>query len=188
LATSKVEFRLLTLRRAGIKPRDFVAIDTFYAASCAAAFLLARAAFFAASLAFAALAALAFFRLAASLALAAADNFLLAFGAGAAVVPDPPLSFAHLAFCASAIRLRAAALSPLRLLVRPSDATVSADAPGSIARSSAICESIRTFCCSNPAIAAVMISGVSLDIGIVLSRSYLHTGIGMAALPKKNAM
>ena len=149
---------------------------------------MAGAAFFAAAFAFAALAALAFFRLAASFALAAADNFRLAFGTGAAAaVLDPRRNFAHLALCALAIRLRAAALNILRLLVGASDAAVCV-APGNMARSSAICESIRTFCCSNPAMAAVMISGVNLDVGnLFLSHPHLHTSLEWQRVTRKRA-
>src|SRR5690349_4498087 len=93
---------------------------------------------YAAAARFAARAALAFFRLAASFARAAAESFRFGFGAGAGFA-DSPWNFAHRAFCASAILLRAAALSVLRFLPVVSEVVaVSAGPPFSMARSSAI--------------------------------------------------
>ena len=66
------------------------------------------------------------------------------------------------------MRFLAAALILRRLGVAGSDvaAVVSADPPGSSARSSAILASMRVFCASKPSMAAVMISGVSFCVGM----------------------
>src|ERR1017187_2325494 len=107
--------------------------------------------------------------------LPAALSFRLGFGATAvagADGSDSPLMLAHRRCCASRILRRAAAENFLRLLVGASGAeAVSPGPPGSMARSSAIFESICRFCSSNPRIAAVMISGVSLCIGMSAFRT-----------------
>jgi hypothetical protein len=123
--------------------------------------------FVAADFAFAALAALAFFRFAASVAFAAADSFRLGLGAGACAGGSAsPLILAHRSRWASLIRFMAAALN-LRLVgfAGAWSASVS-EVPVSIARSSAICASIRCFCASKPTMAASMIVFVSLPVGI----------------------
>ena len=72
-----------------------------------------------------------------------------------------PLMAAHRLFCPSAI-LRRAAAEILRFFGAISGiAAVSTRRPDSIARSSAICWSIRVFCASKPSMAAAMISFVS---------------------------
>jgi hypothetical protein len=58
------------------------------------------------------------------------------------------------------IRRRVAAENFFRLPV--AGFGIVAGPPGSMARSSAICASVRSFCCSKPTMAAVMISFVSL--------------------------
>jgi hypothetical protein len=95
--------------------------------------------------AFAAFAALAFFRFATSAAFVAADSFRFAFGAATRTGAgdggsDSPRILAHLAFCATAIFLRAAAENFLRVLGVASGAATldSTESPDNIARSSAI--------------------------------------------------
>lgn len=100
------------------------------------------------------------------MALRPAADILRRFGlTGSGVEADAgssPLSLAHLAFCAKAIFWRAAALNRFRLGAAVSGVVaVSVEPPWSMALSSAIWASICTFCCSNPAIAALIISGVS---------------------------
>src|ERR1039458_6503391 len=73
---------------------------------------------------------------------------------------------------ASFMRCRAAAENFLRFLVGATGvAAVSPGPPDSMARSSAIFESICRFCSSNPRIAAVMISGVSFCIDMSAFRT-----------------
>ena len=80
---------------------------------------------------------------------------------------DSPRMLAHLFRVASPMRLRAAALILRRFRTGTSDGVArGAEPPFSMARSSAISESICCFCCLNPAIAAFMISGVSFDIAM----------------------
>jgi hypothetical protein len=83
-------------------------------------------------------------------------------GVASAGGSDSPRIFAHLRCWASFMRHRAAAENFLRFLVGASGVAGVAGPPGSIARSSAILVSICRFCSSNPRIAAVMISYVSL--------------------------
>ena len=93
--------------------------------------------------AFAALAARAFRRFAASFARAAAESFRFGFGAGAGFA-DSLWNFAHLAFCAAAIRFLAAALSFRRFRAGASGAAAvrAEPLPESMARSCAIWASI----------------------------------------------
>jgi hypothetical protein len=71
--------------------------------------------------------------------------FLAGFALAGGADPDSPRSFAHLAFCAKAIRRLAAALIVLRLRgVASGGAAVPLELPVSIARSSAIWASIRS--------------------------------------------
>jgi len=94
--------------------------------------------------------------------LPAADSLRFGFCLGAAGSVSPR-TFAHLARCAIAIRRRAAVLIFRRLGgAGPSAAGECAELPLSRARSLAICSSRRVFWASNPSIAAVMISSVSL--------------------------
>ena len=133
----------------------------FTAALLTAAFFVATGFGFAASARFAALAARAFAR--------ALLSFRFGFDVAGAGGSAAFLEAAHLFRCASAIAFRPAALifRRLRLPVGTSDVVVdSAGPPESMARSSAICVSIRSFCCSKPTMAALMISGVRF-VGIV---------------------
>ena len=132
------------------------------AAFFAVVFFRTGAAFLTAIFAFAAFAALAFFRLATSLAFAAAESFRFGFVGSAAawVGSDSPRILAHLAFCARAIVLRAEA-ETLRLPVGGCGVAASVGPPVNRLRSSAICVSIRSLCCSKPTMAAWMISFVS---------------------------
>jgi hypothetical protein len=83
-----------------------------------------------------------------------------------AAVADPPAAnlFAspHRLRCAAAIRPRALALMVLRFSGAEDD-TVSVPGPDRLARSSAICASMRTFWASKPSIAALMISWLSFS-------------------------
>src|ERR1035437_10094301 len=93
----------------------------------------------------------------------------LRFGLGAfgATGDEVFLDSAHLFRWASPMRFRAAALIFRRLPCGPPGAAaVAVGPPGSMARSSAIWASIRSFCCSKPSTAAVMISAVSLWVAI----------------------
>jgi hypothetical protein len=114
-----------------------------------------------------------FFRAATILARPSALNFRFGFFVSAAGADgsDSPRVLDHLARCANAIFLRAAALN-FRFGGAVSDVAVvdSAELPDSIARSSAICVSIRVFCDSKPSMAALMISGVSLGVDMSASR------------------
>src|ERR1017187_5164337 len=107
--------------------------------------------------------------------LPAALSFRLGFGATAVAAADgadSPLMLAHRRCCASRIRRRAAAENFLRLLVGATGVAAALPGPpGSMARSSAILESICRFCSSNPRIAATMISGVSFCIGMSAFRT-----------------
>lgn len=127
--------------------------------------------FFAAAFAFAALAALARFRFATSFAFAAAESFRFGLDAAVGAVAGgsaPRRIFSHLAFCAWAILLRAAALNFLRLPVGASGvaAVVSAGPPDNMARSSRIWASIWSFWDSKPSMAAAMSCGVSFSFGM----------------------
>src|ERR1019366_4889112 len=107
--------------------------------------------------------------------LPAALSFRLGFGASGvagADGSDSPLMLAHRRCCASRILRRAAAENFLGFLVDASGAAaVSAGPPDSMARSSAIFESICRFCSSNPRIGAVMISGLSVCIDMSAFRT-----------------
>jgi hypothetical protein len=81
-----------------------------------------------------------------------------------------PFSFAHLALCAAAIALRPAALIRPRLRFGASEVELALGRPSSIARSSAIWASMRTFCASKPSMAAEIIAGVSRWFGIKMFR------------------
>src|SRR5262249_2394120 len=94
-------------------------------------------------------------------------SFRRRWGGCAAADSDAPLMAAHLLRCASAIRFRPAALIVERLVVWRAAAAVGCR-PLSMARSSAICESIRCFCASKPSMAAVMISGFSVARMLIL--------------------
>ena len=88
--------------------------------------------------------------------------FLAGFALAGGADPDSPRTFAHLAFCAKAIRRLAAALIFLRLPgVASGVAAVPLELPVSIARSSAIWASMRSFWAVNPSIAAWMSSSFS---------------------------
>jgi hypothetical protein len=88
---------------------------------------------------------------------------------------DSPFNFAHLAFCPRAILRLAAAEMILRFLAGASGLVAATPGPpGSIARSSAIWASIRVFWDSNPSMAAMMISFVSLGVGINFSIARFH--------------
>jgi hypothetical protein len=73
-------------------------------------------------------------------------RFVLAGALAGAKDLDSPLILAHLALCASAILRRAAAENFRRLGEVISSVVVLAGPPFSMARSSAICWSIRAFC------------------------------------------
>src|ERR1017187_10177447 len=83
-----------------------------------------------------------------------------------------PFDAAHLLRCASPMRFRAAALILRRLGFVGSGVgeAVCAGPPGSRARSSAICVSIWSLCCSKPTMAAVMISFASF-VGMLAFRT-----------------
>jgi hypothetical protein len=88
--------------------------------------------------------------------------FLAGFALADGADPDSPRDFAHLAFWANAIRRLAAALIFLRLRgVASGVAAVPLELPVSIARSSAIWASMRSFWAINPSIAAWMSSSFS---------------------------
>ena len=109
------------------------------------AFLPGRFAVYFVAFAFFAFAALAFLRFAASFARAAAESFRLGFFAGAgAGFADSLWNFAHLAFCAAAIRFLATALSFRRFRAGASGAAAvrAEPLPESMARSCAIWASI----------------------------------------------
>jgi len=95
---------------------------------------------------------------------------ILRFGFAVAVLDGDsasPLDAAHRFRWASPMRFLAAALMFRRLgFVGSGVAAASVGVPVSIWRSSAIWASMRSFCCSKPSTAAVMISGVSLWVGI----------------------
>src|ERR1019366_1967174 len=107
--------------------------------------------------------------------LPAALSFRLGFGAtgvAGADDSDSPLMLAQRRCCASRMRRRAAAENFLRLRAGASGVVAAPPVPpDSTARSSAILESICRFRSSNPRIAAVMISGVSLCIGMSAFRT-----------------
>ena len=85
-----------------------------------------------------------------------------------------PRTFAHLARCAAAIFVRAAALILLRLRGVGSEAAgASGEKPGSSVRSSAISPSICSLRCSNPSMAALAISSVSC-FGMSVETSFDH--------------
>lgn len=164
----------------------------FTAAFLAGAFLGAGAAFLA--VADFALAASARFRahrfLVAAMILFNPSSLIRRFGgdalAGAGVDGcDCPRNLAHLAFCAKAIFRRAPALILLRFGEAVSEVAAGVPPPDSMDRSSAMRVSISRFWCSNPAIAAVMISEVSF-CGMRNVRGnlkhFLHaTPVGVAA-------
>jgi hypothetical protein len=110
-----------------------------------------------------------FFNAATIAALPAVLSFRFGLGASGATGDDGTdffLASAHRFRWASPIRFRAAALMR-RLPFGPSGvAAVAVGVPVNIWRSSAIWASIRSFCCSKPSTAALMISGVSLWVGI----------------------
>jgi hypothetical protein len=88
--------------------------------------------------------------------------FLTGFASAGGADPDSPRNFAHLAFCAKAIRRLAPALIFLRLRgVASGVAAVPFELPVSIARSSAIWASMRSFWAVNPSTAAWMSSSFS---------------------------
>src|ERR1017187_3711923 len=109
--------------------------------------------------------------------LPAALSFRFALGASGVTGDggsDSFLDSAHRFRWASPMRLRAAALILRRLPFGASDkAAVSVGVPVSIWRSSTIWVSIRLFCSSNPRMAALSISAVSLWVGIRISMARL---------------
>jgi hypothetical protein len=139
---------------------SFLFATAFFAATffCAAGFVFAAAAWTAAHLFFVA-SEIAF--------LPAALSFRFGFDgsiAAGADGSDSPFSFAHLAFCPRAIR-RLAAAEILRFSAGAFGvASAPAEPPFSMERSSAICVSIRSFSCSKPVMAALIISGVRLVV------------------------
>lgn len=106
-----------------------------------------------------------FFQSCDNVALPALLSFRLGFGctgvATGAGGSASPLILAHLAFCPRAIFRIPAAEILCFLGVVSGVGTVSAEPPDSMARSSAIWESICVFCALKPSIAAVITSGVS---------------------------
>jgi hypothetical protein len=83
------------------------------------------------------------------------------FAATPCVGSEPCLSFVYLARCARAILLLTAALRFFRGFAVSVEAVACVRPPSNMLRISAIRESMWSFCTSNPAIAAMMISGVS---------------------------
>ncbi|MDR3703280.1 MAG: hypothetical protein P4L56_26775 [Candidatus Sulfopaludibacter sp.] len=141
----------------------------FRAFFLAAGLVFFAAAFFAAHL---------LFKAATMFALPSSLSRRLAFGgcgaAGAGFDSDSPRILAHLACCPRAIR-RLAAADTLRLRAgSPGAELVSAGPPDRVARSSAICASMWRFCSSNPRMAAVMISSVSL-VGMRMNAPLGHS-------------
>ncbi len=122
-----------------------------------AGFDLAAAAFFSAHR---------FFNAATMFALPALLSFRFAFGASGiagAGDSDSPRILAHRSCWASFMRRRAAAENSRRLIVGASGVAAGvglAGPPFNMARSSAICVSIRSFSCSKPTMAALIIWGV----------------------------
>src|ERR1019366_7912062 len=91
----------------------------------------------------------------------AALSFRFGLAAAGAAGDDVFLDSAHRFRWASPMRFRAAALMRRLPFGTSGAAAVAVGEPVSIWRSSAIWASIRSFCCSKPSTAAVMISGVS---------------------------
>jgi hypothetical protein len=135
------------------------------AALLTAVFFVATGFGFAASARFAALAARAFARFATNTAFRALLSLRFGFDVVGAGGSAAFLEAAHRLRWASPIAFLPAALIFRRLRLPVGAFGVAAVVgfvfPSSIARSSAICVSMCVFCCSNPAIAAEMISGVS---------------------------
>src|ERR1035437_9644443 len=117
-----------------------------------------------------------FFVAATIAALPAALSLRFGFATSGATGDGGPGDFfdaAHLFRCASAMAFLPAALIFRRLRFGASGvAAVSVGPPSSMARSSAIWASIRRFCCSKPSTRAVIISGVSLWVGIRIKCSW----------------
>src|ERR1017187_4277687 len=108
-----------------------------------------------------------FFNAATIAALPAALSLRFVLGATGDDGADPFLDSAHRFRWASPMRFRAAALIFRRLpLGTAGVAAVAVGPPWSMARSSAIWVSIRLFCSSNPRMAALRISAVSLWVAI----------------------
>ena len=88
--------------------------------------------------------------------------------------PDSPRNFAHLALCAAAILLRAAALIFRRLRGVGSEAGAACgESPLSSVRSSAISPSNCSMRCSKPSMAAMIISSVSF-FGMFVETSFQY--------------
>ena len=147
-----------------------VAAAGLAAAFRAAFFLTAGLVFFANAF----LAAHLFFNAATIFALPSSLNRCLGFEDSAGFDSDSPRILAHLACCPAAI-LRLAAADTVRLRAGAPGAVTAPEAPpDSVARSSAICVSMCRFCSSNPRIAAVMISSVSL-VGMRMNAPLGHS-------------